>query len=683
MADKVYRSWQAPPAETLESHKLGWLDAATEEGQLWQKAQRSYHDWGKALNIISGDESVKGLLDYRSQLSGRRLKTNIRVEISGLANIRPIWGWHATKAYTSWAAMLNKTARALYLEGYWDQTLKSALLWASATGCGFIRPVYRRANAGRGAGSIQLDSYGMPSVCPVQLPSDGDFQNAYAVTLLEELPIWMAHGMFPEFQDDLVPTESRYWYSAEIRTGSQKNAAQKMANWFGLGRSKSDGLSEVYIPIRYTTINDLSLNMTGHTIPMGQPGSSWYYEVPSLGQEISNGNGGSKTADMNDARMYPYRRLMISSPKRCMYDGPAFNWHGELDLIPFYLDWWPWEPMGLSQMHDGWELQQALDHIDRGSMEKVRIDLDRPLAYNLDAVTKKEASSFDPMEPRTRIGFDGSQVDKPFTSPVEDSFFQISETTLKVREILEAQLDYQLQTRELVELAKARALGKNMDDIQALVAASGPLVKDMSRAMEKPLSRIGKQVGSLILQWMDTSRLMQYVGAEGMVSEVFDYEPDSLIPSHMPGEATTEPGTENKVASKFTRMQRARWFESHIKHYLMPHSAHEFQQMTTRLILVQLKKLGLPISDGTIMQACEVPNVAEPDGGTEQEHWQKEQEEKIVFAARMQEILKSLGIDPSMLGGGPHAGGRPSSGKEKPTLKSKDGGSRSTISESG
>jgi hypothetical protein len=680
MAD--FKSWQVPPAEASEKQRLGWVDEATEDGLSWQRAQRAYRHWEKALEIISGDESCRDVLDYRSHISGRRLKTNVRVAASGLSNIRPIWGWHANKAYAAQATVMNKTAQSLYLQGYWDQDIKAVLLWSFATGVGFLRPVYRRDMAGRGKGSIQLDSYGAPCVCPVQLPANGDFQKAYAVTLLDEQPIWMAHGMFPLFQDQLKPTASRYWYSAEIRTAAQKNSRKK-DNWFS--RKRTDSSSELFIPIRYTTICDLALNTTGRTIPMGQPGSPWYYEVPSLGSEIPDSNGKPKRADENDARLYPYRRLMISTEKCLMYDGPSFNWHGELDLIPFYVDWWPWEPMGLNPIGDTWELQKALDEIDRGCMDKVRIDLDRPLAYNLDAVTSKEAKSFDPLEPRNRIGYDGSQVDRPFTSPVDESFFQISNTTLQVRELLQGELDYAFQTRELIELAKAKALSKGMDDVQALIAASGPLVKDMCRGMEKSLGIAGSQVGWLMLEYMGTPQMLQYVGMESMPPEVFDYDPESIVPSHMPGEDATDPVTQMAVPSQYTRLQRARFFAEQVRHFLLPHSAHEIAQMSFRLMLMQLKQRGIGISEATIMRACEVPDVEMPEGNSEQERFQAEQKDKLLFAVKMKELAESMGLDPAALaggGGGGKHGGRPPSAHAAPKMETKDGGSRATVTES-
>lgn len=678
------REWQAPKAAAPESNKIGWLNEATQQGSAWCESQRGYGDWKKALDIISGYESQQGLVDYRSHLSGHRLKTNIRTLISGLANIRPLWGYNAGEAYKSYALSLNKTVQALYLEGYWDQSIKEALAYAAATNTGWIRPVWRRNLQGQG--NIELLTYGQPCVLPVQLPADGDYQRAYCVTLLDEVPIYEAHWRFPLYQDRLKPTASRYWYSAQIRKTAENNAWKRMRDFFR--RTQGDRLSEQFIPIRWTTINDSAINDSGQRMAMGEPGSSWYYEVPYMGEEIPFGNG-TKKADENDCRIYPQRRVMISSEECVMYDGPGFNWHGQLDLTPITLDKWPWEPMGFSLVHDGAELQRSIDQIDRGCMDKVNAQQDLPLGYPIGSVTESEAKAFDPMEPRTRIGYDEQVVDEPFKPAVPPEVYRIHPETLQMRDKYIEELDYLFQTRDIVELGKARALGKGMDQLEALISAQGPIVKDISRGMENSLGRVGHQVGYLIMQFMNTSRLMQYVGPEGLALKVFDYDPSSIVPGHMPGEKVHEEGSQIMIPSRYTSMQRAKWFCSNVRFYLMPHSIHEMTQMQHRLMLLQLRQRGFQISGATVMKACEVPDVATPDGSSEQEKFWAEKEEEITKAARMQKIVQALGLEQGLMGGAPgskpngstHKGGRPPSGQAAPQLKTKGDG-RPLISES-
>lgn len=676
--------WQVPSMFAAEKDKLGWLNEAVAEGQLWLRSQRGYTDYQAALEIISGRESGTKPA-YRSKLTGNRLKTNIRVAIAGLSNVRPLWGYHSeNKAYQPMAGMLNKLNRALYLEGQWGADVKSVLQWAAATNTGFMRPVYTRGQGGWGRGRIELKTYGSPSVLPVQMPADGNWQEAYAVHLMDEMPIWQAHAKFPDHQDRLKPTSSRYWYSAEIRAAAKQNTER--SGWNPFRRRQTEGLSELYIPLRYTTINDLAINQTGKPIPMGQPDSPWYYVVPPYDPD---GAITGKVVDANAARMYPYRRLIISSESCVLYDGPSFNWHGELDLIPFCLDRWPWEPEGFGMVHDSIEMQKALDGLDRGIMDRINARQNLPLAYNMDSVSKREAEQFDPMQPRARVAFDANAGDKPFTTPVPHEIYAVDATDLEWRKELQAGLDYTLQSRDIVELGKARALGKGMDQLEALISADGPIVKDMSESITMSLCRVGHQLMYLELEYLPTGRVMQYVGADGVTLETFDYDPGALVPSHMPGESPVD-SSDKPVPSSYPAMVRARHLAENIKFQLT--DAHELKLMTQRLLYLQLRGRGLPISSATIMQSCDVPNVEIPAGQTEQERFYAEQEEDLVHKAKVANIMKYLAIEyglQDLAGGGggkPNGstpkGGRPPSGKQAPTLQKKGDG-RSVISESG
>lgn len=680
----VIKSWQAPTWYAREADKIAWINESCQEGANWNKNQRGYDDWQKGLDIIAGRIPRDKTMQYRSQLTSNRLKTNVRVTVEGLSSIRPWGGFRSYDAYQKQALFMNSTTRALYLNGFWDQSIKEALQWASVTNSGYIRPVYRRNMGGRGKGNIELDAFGQPSVLAVQMPANGDLQQAYAVTLLDEKPIWMAHGMFPDFQDRLRPTSSKYWYAAEIRgAASANNARQPWWNPFRRRQVTGNELSDCLIPIRYTTINDLSINTTGKTIPMGEPGSPWAYDVPAKGAQIQLASGQFREATINDARMYPFRRLIISSENCCMYDGPAFNWHGELDLIQLCLDRWPWEPTGFGLVHDGYPMQEAIDSIDRGIMDKINADMDRPLAYDINAVSKREANVVDLMQPRQRIGFDGSAVDKPFTQIAPDDVYHVSAESLAFRKELQQDMDYTLQTRDIVELSKARALGKGIDQLEALLAANGPLVKGMSRSMEKSVCQIANQVKYLTCQYMDTSRLIPYINEAGLET-VFDYDPSSLIPSHLPGEPTEQNGdggTKIPVASPTQRVERARWWAESLVFTLTPHSIHEIHQMTYRLMLLQMKQRGIHIAECDIMEANDIPDVERAPGTTTQERFWSEKKREIEWMAKMQETVAGSGIDVQAVMSGQRTPGRPPTAQAAPQLQQKGDG-RPVVSES-
>lgn len=691
--------WQVPPEKVREDTCLGWVNEATQEGQLWHSTQRGTKDIGKALAIIAGIPDLANLADYRSHLNTNRLKRNVREMVGALANIRPIWGFSSdNSAFAMNALMMNKTTASIYQERFFDRAIKESLQFAAVTCTGWLNPVYRRDLGNCNKGDTYLDAYGSPSILPVQLPASGNFQNAYAVTLMKEVPIYEAHAMFPKHQDQLRPTSSKYWYSPEIRKSSRGNLMKRIFG-FGAGRADAALSSDLFCPLRYTYIIDLKLNMPpadgspGQMIPMGEFGSKWYYEVPFLGQEIPAGRDASgqpifRKANANDARMYPYRRLIITGENCRLYDGPAFDWHGRLPLIPICVDRWPWEPAGFSLVRDGAEIQDAINSLKRGSMDKHAASLDLALGYDINAVSKKEADMFDPMQPRARIGFDGSMVDKPFAPVVPDHVMQVGAETPVFIEALNSDMDYMMGVNQAVQLAKARIQATKMDENALDALAEGPLVMDIGRDMEAALSELGQQMKYIVLEYYDTRRIMSYVGIENMSREIFDYNPDTLIPSHLPGEDPTG-------KSIHADHKRARWFADNLRFQIDPHTLHEITQMTQKLLLIQLKKAGVGIDDETLAKAANVPNFGTIAGSTVREKWATQQSETVMTQLRLALIAKTLGLEEGLAGGpggalgGAPAGppgnppkpeGRPPSGQAAPALRVI--GDRSTITES-
>ena len=687
-----YKEWAIPPAAAPDYRIVGWLNESVEEGQAWLKNQRGETDFRRALDVLSGaDASIvrSQAADYRSKVNPNRLKRNIQEVVNTLGKLRPIWGYQTgNPALKNSANMMNKILKSLFLQEFFDVSIKRALAYSAATARGWIWPKYSRDMYGTGRGRIHLEAYGAPCVLPNQLPANGDWQNAYAVTILDEMPIAMAHGMFPAFQHVLKPTESRYWYMNDaVQKSARGNIWQRMAGRI-FRQPGAEAMMDLLIPIRYTYIIDLSLNTTKDPIKMGEPGSSWSYEVPHIGQDIPIGRdprSGSmmyRKADENDARIYPYRRLLISDEKTKLYDGPSFDWHGRLPLASFCFDQWPWEPLGFALTHGGFEINEAIKELYRGNMDKARAQLDMSLAYDTNAISEREARELDPMMPRGRYGYDGNASEPgkaPFTPIVPESIIKIDPTSLQFTEMLQNALDEQMAIRDLFALAKLRTVGQGMNDLEKLVEANGPIVEGMSRDMEPPMREIGDQVKYLILQYMNTTQIMNQIGAAATAIEVIDYDPTSLVPSHMPGESPDDP-------SNFSKIQRARIFADNLKFQIMPGTLHELTQMTMKLGLIQLRKAGVKISSQTIAEAWEIANYGEFEGDTEIEKFKSEQEDDIEFAARMQVIGAAAGLTPpgaaNPAQGKKNPEGRPPSGQAAPQLKQKDGGTRSTITES-
>lgn len=697
-------SWQVPPQAASESYKLGWLGEHREDGLSWHRSQRGYGDWQKAFEILSGRADMSRAPSYRSSIQTARLKRNLKEVRGAVANIRPIWGYATdNEALKDQANMMNHVTAAIYAEQFLDLSVKRLVDWSMTTCTAFAHVGYRRDMAGTGEGHLFIDAYGQPSVYATQLPSDGDYQKAYAVSLMDEIPIYMAHGLFPKFQDRLYPTSSKFWYASEIRTAARGNLFQRM---FGSFLKRGDNvLSDLYVPISKTWVIDLAINETGEDLYLGdwgvddkgqnRPLTSWSYMVPSLNKVMANG----KKADENDARIYPNRRLIISSETCVMYDGPAFDMHGQLPLIPLCLDDWAFDPMGYSLVRDGYELQQSLNELERGTMDKNRAQMDMALAYDINSVSSREAREFDPMQPRGRVGYDGSLTTEPFKSVVPDVVLKIDQTVFQAIQHLEQTMDYQMGINDITALARARGLMGPEDSVDKLMAANGPIVMDITRNVERCLSRIGEQTKFIVPQYYTAQRVFQYVGADKITRLTMDYDPAKLIPSHMPGEDVHDPDTQQPKDSQYSLLQRTKWFCRNLRFSISPHTAHELVQMAHKLGLLQLRKGGIQISSRTIAEAWNIFNFGGPDGATEYDRYYAEQEDVATHAIRIKELVASLqsatGIEPTpamlrameVLTGQNSKEGRPTTGLQSPRMVQKadegGGGTRTTVSQSG
>jgi hypothetical protein len=697
------KEWQVPSAVTDEVHRIGWLNELCDEGLAWYRSQRGTRDNNAALEVLSGrDTTNRPSADYRSKVAPNRLKRNIREVTGTMAKLRPMWGYHSDNtAYKPMAGMLNKVTKAVYLEGFFDRNIRDALNYAAATGRGWIRPIYRRDMYGTGQGNIKLLTYGAPCVLPYQLPSDNDWQSAYACTYLDEMPIAMAHGMFPSFQHRLFANSSRYWYANDgVRGAATGNIWQRM-----FGRIKrpagETALPDLLVPIRYTYVIDLSINTTKSVIPMGEPNSSWFYEVPYVGMDIPVGLDGNghmlhRKANENDARLYPTRRLIISSVDCIPYDGPSFDWHGMFPGVSFCPDYWPWEPNGFSMVHDGFELNESIKEVYRGCMDKVRAGMRPSIAYDTNAIARKDAASIDPMMPDGRFGYDGNAVDAahpPFQPSMPPEVMKIDPIWIQFAQLLETQLDNQMALGEIMNLAKVRGVG-SMDELEKALEVSGPIVEEMSRSMEPPMRDLGVMVKFLVFQYFNNSRVMQYVGLDGITPEVFDYDPTSIIPSHLAGEDPSRP-------SAHSALHRARVLAGNMRFFILPNTLHEMAQMSMKLALLQMKKANVKMDSQTIGEAFNVPNYGTIDGATVIDRWKREQEMDIEQAGRMELVKQGVAatiqamsgqdgsgpptqsIPPGGTGPGkPTPEGRPSTDAKPAKIESKDGGTRSTIASS-
>ena len=669
--------WQPPSRLESGKKRWGWVEDIVLDGERWLEGQPFWSDLSRAEDIIRGKEMLKAD-ENRSDLTSNRLKRLGREMVAAISDVRyPEDAWTSdNKAYADEQTMFSKVCRGIWYEARAPFAVRRLTQWFMLGGTGYFWPVYRRRRmVDPYSTGLCFDDFGPRDVVPF-MPDERNWQDTYAVTMIKMVSLPKAHAMFPQFQDRLRAVSKR-----RMRSGA---VSARMAFINSLRGDNRPLLgTEQLCECRYTLIRDLSFNETGMPIPMGDPGASWSYVVPSLGadmptQYVVNGERKMKAATIDDARLYPNMRLIItaSGVEEPVYDGPAWDWHG---LFPprFCSDDWVTEQMGLSIFRDVFDLERSRQFTERAIDMKIKAQMDPAMKYDNTVINAGTAEEIDPWQMRKRLGVDGD-VDKAISTLLPPEMMKIgSEPFEFIKYICESQ-DYYLGTNQVSALAKAK-MSTGQEGADDLLRIAGPIVRDISAGMESPMGDVLEMEKYQILQFFDTARVMSYVGPDGVTPETFDFDPNSVVPSHMPGE-------DPQGTSKFSRMERAKSFARELRLTPTPGYLHGIPQTAQQLLLLQGTRAGLPISPRRVLKKVfGIENFEQ-----EIKEWQDFRMLEIQLAAAVKEEGASLPGAQAQTGSTPTGsqkgkGGRPPSGNKPPAAKVKGSaeGPRATISESG
>jgi hypothetical protein len=185
--------------------------------------------------------------------------------------------------------------------------------------------------------------------------------------------------------------------------------------------------------------------------------------------------------------------------------------------------------------------------------------------------------------------------------------------------------------------------------------------------MERGFRDLAKMLVALVVQYVPVGTLMDYVGAEGIAASTFDYEPYSIVPSHLTGEQTTD-AAGNPVPSKAPESERAKNFLRNLRVSVTPHSMHYIAQAQKKLNLLALLGKGVPIDPETLATEFDLSNWGTIEGSTIKEkvlNWAKE---KLTDEAEIAKLKHALGLDPPEDAGKP--GPKPGqAGSGRPPVK--------------
>src|SRR6267154_472652 len=660
--EKKLQDWQVPTFESDAAQRQSWIEEQIQDGDKWWDSQAVSKNAEQNLALLSADGPQK--------LKSNNLKSDIRKFVETIADVREIATLGSgAEQFKTMVEQYNRIYKHIYQESQFARQSRQALQYAIPLGRGYLWPRYIRKDFGWGAGQIEFRALGPREVLPCQLPADNDIQGSYAVTIVDCLGIAEAHARFPHAQDKLFPVS---------RTKPSSNGhVRRLEFWdrWKYGQEQQDW-DQRYCEIRYTFVRDLRINRTGQMLPMGDARgengeklTSWSYDVPSLGSLLVTTNPNnqlpeSRKAEPEDCRIYPQLRLLISNPgmSEPLYDGPAFDWHGMMPPVAYEVDDWPWMAVGFSLLYDVAGIERA----ERGFIDLMyrvlKAKMDPPKGYDLNAgIPREDLKSFDWLaESGTTVGIDGKVQDAlksllPDSVRVESSDFQMVEMFEKMRQKA-------LGLNDIASLSqlKFNLSGEAMDKFLETI---GPIAKGISGNMQVAQSKIAYMLKFMVGQYFTTNDLLSFIGPDAVSVETFDFNPNSIVPSHLPSESHLQ--KDNKPSEK-SDMERAKWFAKNLKVVSVPSQLLNVTQMQDQLKWLNFLQRGFPISFSTAFKKLGVENWGDSPGTSEFDKYIWEQTRIMEMKAKLAQVAQAEGLGGEEKPGKGQGGGRPPSGKQPP-----------------
>lgn len=668
--DTKQMCWQVPKFEAAPCDRIGWIDESIQEGEGAMRFTKPFMNYGRNMRIFNGIFKDRA----RSGLYTNSMRYNMRKMVETISDIREI-GTYGSDApqYKEYAEVLNRTSKAIYLEGNYPRQLRKALQYAFPQSVGYLWPKCHAAGYGFEERKIVFEPLGMMRVVPVQMPASNDVQEAYTVHIFVYMPIAEAHARFPKFQSQLQPLGYRTNNLSTVGARRLDSEERYQSN------EGMKGWGNLTCEIRYSFIRDIRINTTGFELPMGDLDTSWFYKVPSVGQDIlggiRNGVPFMRPAENMDCRIYPQLRLMISSRDIAepMYDGPAFDWHGQIPAVQYVVDDLPWEPLGNSLIDSVGSIEDTRRKHERLMDQAQTARLDPTMGYDRTATGGPKIENLDIFERSARIGLDGSPTEI-LQSIIPDSVV-VGETNYKFHEMLEAMMTGQLGINDMAGLEDLK-FNLGGDGFDKALATVGPIAKAIAGNVETGNAKVANMMKFMIPQWMDTARIVQYVGPDNIPKGIFDYDPNSLIPSHNLDEGWAVIDGQWKspsLESQYSQLERAKRFAKNIRLVSVPSTLLKLTQQEEQIKYMSLYGRGFPISAHTVAKKLNIDNYGEIEGTTEFDKWTNEQKAMILLKGEAAQLSEQVGLDgPPPQQGQQHAGGRPPTDKKPGKLKMKD-----------
>lgn len=687
MSDPLASIEYSTPQENYEHGILQWVDERVKEGEAVIQDDPAYSEIDRAISYIMGDQLNKMRPQELSTVPDNRLKNILNQTVAALTDIHPLFGFSTKNPdFKDIEEVLVKLSQAWWVNTFADLKLADVIKFAAGVGTGYCEVAWD-AQAGGGAGDIVLRPIDPRDVIPIRPVLSTTIQDWEGVILRAAKSPDELKVRYPDKAARIVPDNqpsifARTWTRAKkaMSTVVSPSAVDSMNQQNGpQGRSTPGRVPTT--EVRTTFIKDRRLCIANEPIIIGDPKTSWSYTVYPVGYDKvpdgidAAGNPKFRKARIEDAKLYPRGRMIVTTKQTVLYDGPNPYWHGMFPVAKLCLDPWPWSLLGVGLVHDIMPLQDALNETLNGIMDHVRKLLRPAVVADKKTVPTSVWERLDTRLPGVKLKTNqslGKGVE--FVSPEP-----LPNYTFEVLQFLANEMDYQGGTLNLQALSQLQQV-PGEDTIEKMQEAMSPVLRLKGRLLEYFLREVGEMVKSNFFQFYNMPRRIQMLGSQGIVFNDFDFDPGTLVPALSP----SDPSYLADLDKSRPKAERGQWMHKQFTFTITPNSLLAISQMSRKMMYLQLRQMQL-VDRWTLYEVLEVPNGGAPPGDA-QNITDRLMAEQMLF---MSQQLMMAGAAQSAMGGPTPSGmgpGRPDSMQQNPQLLQKEtpgGVPRQTLSTSG
>lgn len=572
---------------------LQWIKEAVAEGEAFMQADPMWQQMDANMDYVMGRQKALNITAenpaYLSHMVLNESKRTRRRHVSALTDIKPVYAYKTPNPnFQQQALLLNQLTTVHWINTFADLALADAVDYSLVGGSGDLVCEYDPYFGPMG--DVVLSARDPRDLIPIRPSRDGSVQNWFGCIIREAHSYNVLSQMYPQ-HPALLQRSASPW-----GTGVFTKWKRAFNRIMGSGSTSTlSGLKMVHTGSQVLTgnevilyrvfLNDASINTTDHPVLMGPPNAAWSYMVSPGG------------------RLYPRKRMIISTEAGILFDGPNCYWHGMFPVTRIQLDHMPWSFFGCSLFDSQKPIQDGINELLNDMLNKVK-QKNAPAMSGNARVSAAKLQNFDMRKPNARIRTEeqvGTGLEVLKTEDLPSWTFELFQALRTAY--------HENSGDSTLDALQAAAANQSFDpeSIEAFLNALSPEMKLEGRRIEYSIRELANMQKANIFQFYDTKKRMQILGDAGMTLADFDYDPGNLIPAMKPGMDGYTP----ELDANRDQRDRAQFFLQLFTFYVTPNSLLALNAKSEQMKYVQLARAGW-CDFWTLMEKLEVPNVGDP-----------------------------------------------------------------------